>query len=728
MSWTRSVLLLAATALIALGLLAQGAPRVDQPDDRPPRPDGERPPRRDGEGLGGDRPPRPDDRPGGKGKGKGPGGGGKARPVNNRPLQELWIPPVLEGKTFNLTLGQSTKKFLEGSTNTYGYNQQNFWGPTLILNQGETVTMNVKNGLKESTTVHWHGLHLPAATDGGPHQIVAAGQTWSPSFVVKNNAGTYWYHPHMHEFTQKQLAMGAGGLIIVRDPNEAKLALPRTYGVDDLPIVLTSRRFKDNQFTYAGDDDKYGDYQLTNGTLDAQTKLPRQLVRLRILNAEIERGYVLGFSDNRVFYQIATDGGLVDQPVPLKRLTLMVGERTEILVDLGADKVGGTVELMAYNSNQDFGFPGGEADTGGANGSYLNNYDYRLLRINVAAPTGQAITKVPATLTHNVFAREKEATNTRTISVTDGRPHFAFDGKPFDMHTTNMVVKLGSTEVWTVRNNNIFGHSFHLHDVQFRVLSRTDREVAEYEKGWKDTFYLPRGAAVTFVAKFDDYASDTDPFMFHCHMSNHEDGGMMGQFIVSKNPAAVKKDAKGLINFRAQTKHPLPAAEIVATAAQATQPAAGFTRTGVNGKPLVLAALAKTKSVVLFFIEKECPCSRDAAPYLTQLQAAYGDACTVVGVINADAAGAKEWAATVKPGFPVIADPDFAVIDAYGAKRSVYVTVIAPGGKIAKAYPGYNADSLSEISATVAKLGGVPSVKLIWKDAPGELLAGCPLK
>jgi peroxiredoxin len=97
-------------------------------------------------------------------------------------------------------------------------------------------------------------------------------------------------------------------------------------------------------------------------------------------------------------------------------------------------------------------------------------------------------------------------------------------------------------------------------------------------------------------------------------------------------------------------------------------------------------------------------------------------------VINADAAGAKEWAATVKPGFPVIADPDFAVIDAYGAKRSVYVTVIAPGGKIAKAYPGYNADSLSEISDTVAKLGGVPSVKLIWKDAPGELLAGCPLK
>ncbi len=717
----RPLILVILTLSVVGGLLAQSVPKSDPSDDRPPRPDGPPP---------GDRPPE------GKGKGKkgkgpggpGGGGGGKARPANNRPLQELWVPPVIEGKSFNLTLATSSRKFLEGTTNTYGYNGLSFWGPTVILNQGETVTMNVKNELKEATTVHWHGLHLPAATDGGPHQIVEPGKTWSPSFVVKNSAGTYWYHPHLHELTQKQLALGAGGLIIIRDPIEARLALPRTYGVDDLPLVLTSRRFKENQITYDGDNDKYGDYQLTNGTLDAQTKLPRQLVRLRILNAEIERGYVLGFSDNRVFYQIATDGGLVDRPVPLKRLTLMVGERTEILVDLGADKVGGTVDLMAYNSNQTFGFPGGEPDTGGANGSYLNNYDYRLLRINVVAPTAKAVVKVPETLTHNVFVSEKEASAKRTISVTDGRPHFAFDGKPFDMHTTNMVVKLGATEVWTVKNNNIFGHSFHLHDVQFRILSRTDRYVAEYEKGWKDTFYLPRGAAVTFVAKFDDYASDTDPFMFHCHMSNHEDGGMMGQFIVSRDPAAVKKDAKGMINFRAQTKHPLPASEVAATAAQASKPAAGFAKSDLAGKQLVLSDLAKTKPVVLFFIEKECPCSRDAAPYLSQLQAAYGGSCAVVGVINADAAGAKAWATAVRPGFPVIADPDFAVIDAYGAKRSVYVTVIAPGGHIAKAYPGYNADSLTEISATVAKLGGVPTAKLVWKDAPGELLAGCPLK
>ena len=209
-----------------------------------------------------------------------------------RPFQDLWIPPAIQGKSFNLTLSGKTHSFWKGATTTtYGFNEAYFWGPTLIFNQGDKVQINVKNELAESTTVHWHGLHLPAAMDGGPHQSIEAGGTWNPSFIVKNNAGTYWYHPHPHGATQKQLTLGAGGLIIIKDPIEAALPLPRTYGVDDLPIVLTSRRFYHNdQFSYDGNNDKYGDYLLTNGTLDAQTSLPAQVVRLRILNADVERG------------------------------------------------------------------------------------------------------------------------------------------------------------------------------------------------------------------------------------------------------------------------------------------------------------------------------------------------------------------------------------------------------------------------------------------------------
>ncbi|NBR43346.1 MAG: bilirubin oxidase, partial [Verrucomicrobia bacterium] len=241
--------------------------------------------------------------------------------------------------------------------------------------------------------------------------------------------------------------------------------------------------------------------------MDAQTKLPAQLVRLRLLNAEIERGYVLGFSDDRPFYLISTDGGLIDKPIALKRIRLMVGERAEILVDLGQDKPGSSLEMMAYNSGQTFGFPGGEPDSGGANGSLLNDKDFRILKINIAPATVQKLTAVPTALKTNRYPQAAEATEKRRLNVTDGRPFFKFDGKSFDMHSSNIVVKLGATETWTITNNNIFGHSFHIHDVQFKILSRSNGEVPDYENGWKDTAYLPKGQSVTFVAKFEDYAS-----------------------------------------------------------------------------------------------------------------------------------------------------------------------------------------------------------------------------
>ena len=450
-----------------------------------------------------------------------------------RPFQKLHIPEAIVGTSFNLNVHKSSKSFWKGATTaTYGYNNESFWGPTLILKKGDTVQMNVRNELDEPTTTHWHGLHLPAATDGGPLQVIPAGKTWSPSFKVTNNAGTYWYHPHAHETTQKHLTMGAGGLIIVKDPIEAALPLPREYGVDDIPLVLTSRRFHlDDQFSYDGDNDKYGDFAFANGTLDAEVGLPAQVVRLRILNAEIERGYDLGFSDGRTFHVIATDGGLVEKPIPVTRMKLMVGERIEVLVDLGGDKVGSSVDLMAYNAGQPFGYPGGEPGTRPPNGGYLNNINFRLLHINVTPRTAKAITTLPATLVKNRLWTESDATQQRTIRISGGRPLFNFDDKPYARNVINQTISLGAVEQWTIRNNNIFGHTFHIHDVQISIISRTSG-VQDYERGWKDTLYVPRGESVSFIAKFDDYASDTDAFMYHCHMSNHEDGGLMGQFIV----------------------------------------------------------------------------------------------------------------------------------------------------------------------------------------------------
>jgi blue copper oxidase len=453
--------------------------------------------------------------------------------TTNTTYNALFIPPVITGTNFNLTLDKATKQFKTGAvTATYGYNGNSFWGPTLVMNQGDNVKINVTNNLTDATTVHWHGFHIPAVMDGGPHQIIDAGGKWSPNFVIKNNAGTYWYHPHLHLKTYEQLAKGAGGLIIIKDPVESALALPRTYGTDDIPLVLSSRRFNgDNSISING---AYGDYLLSNGVMNAQVTLPKQYVRFRILNAEIERGYDLGISDNRSFYIIANDGGLLNAPVSVKRVKMMPGERIEIMVNLGDDTMGSSIDLKAFNSGQAFGFPGGEPATMGDFGSLLNNKDFTVLHINVGAATANPITSLPAKLASQVYWTNADVTNSRTINITGGQggSAFTFDNNTYGFTTINQTVALNAVEKWTIVNNNIFGHSFHVHDVQFKIVSRSSGVVGPHESGWKDTVYVPLGETVTVIAKFDDFADPTNPYMYHCHFSNHEDGGMMGQFLV----------------------------------------------------------------------------------------------------------------------------------------------------------------------------------------------------
>lgn len=455
----------------------------------------------------------------------------------------LWIPDTLSGTQFNLALKDTFAQLRTGNqTITEGVNNQ-FWGPTLFFNQGDTVHLNVHSYLNDSTTLHWHGMHLPAVMDGGPHQIIPPGTTWQPYWKVTNNAATYWYHPHLHQMTQEQMTKGLGGFIIVRDAQEAALALPRTYGVDDIPLALTSRRYNTSDNSFVTANTSYGDYMLTNGTPNAEVSLPKQYVRLRILNAEMERAYNIGFSDNRTFYLIATDGGLVNTPVALTRLILAVGERAEIMVDLGNDAIGSSLDLKAYNSGFSLGFPGGEPSTTGQFGSLLNNTTFTLLHINVAAATANPITAVPATLANNTYWTAADATVNRTINVTQGTPGpgglpFSLDNTPFVLSYINKTIPLNNVEAWTITNNNVFGHAFHIHDVEFKLVSRSTGSVANYEEGWKDVLYLPINSSATFVAKFTDYSDSIHPFMYHCHFAPHEDGGMMGQFVVKDNTAA----------------------------------------------------------------------------------------------------------------------------------------------------------------------------------------------
>ncbi len=476
----------------------------------------------------------------------------------------LWIPDTLSGTNFNLTIKDTFSQLTVGNqTITAGINGK-IWGPTLFFNKGDIVHMNVQNKLNEATTLHWHGFHLPAVMDGGPHQMIPPGTTWQPYWKVTNNASTYWYHPHLHEMTEEQITKGIGGLIIVRDEIESALVLPRTYGVDDIPLVLTDRDFNtQEQFVTV----PYGDSMMTNGTLRAQYSVPGQMVRFRILNAAIERSYNIGFSDNRNFSIICSDGGLLNAPVSLNRYLLHAGERVEILVDFSG-QTGQSFDLKAFNSTLANAIPGGENFPNGPFANYLGKKDFTMLHINVGTQTQQPITSIPAVLTNNVLLNAADADITRVITLSDstgvteppilGPNAFIINHKLFDIDYNEYQVPLGNTEIWEIRSSSGFGHPFHIHDVEFNILSINGAAPPAAQAGWKDVVFIPRQQTVRFIAKFEDYADALHPFMYHCHISLHEDEGMMGQFVVTEPSSASLEPIKKASNIQL---FPNPASE-----------------------------------------------------------------------------------------------------------------------------------------------------------------------
>jgi blue copper oxidase len=198
------------------------------------------------------------------------------------------IPDTLSGADIYLSIADSNQQFYPGiNTPTIGYNGR-YLGPTILLNKGQNVAMHVTNMLADTTTTHWHGLHVAPINDGSPHNPIIAGDTWLPSFAVMDNAATYWYHPHLHGKTMDQVLKGAAGLIIVRDSIESSLNLPRTYGVDDIPVVCQFQTIDGNTKQIVLDDE-LDNATMVNGTINAMVNVPAQVVRLRLLNASSHR-------------------------------------------------------------------------------------------------------------------------------------------------------------------------------------------------------------------------------------------------------------------------------------------------------------------------------------------------------------------------------------------------------------------------------------------------------
>lgn len=446
---------------------------------------------------------------------------------------QISIPEILTGAEINLQIAPSEKEFFPGiMTKTYGYNG-NYLGKTIILNKGQKVKLNVINALSETTTTHWHGLHVAPINDGSPHNPIIAGDTWSPEFTVMDKAGTYWYHPHLHEKTLKQVVKGAAGLIIVRDDEETALKLPRKYGVDDFPLICQFQTFDSNKQIV--EEDESDNTILLNGTVNGHLDVPSQMVRLRLLNASSHRVFRFGFDGNLSFYQITSDAGLLNKPVKLTRLNLGSGERAEIIVDLSILQ-GKTIKLKTFGNELPIGYPGGPAMMGMAAGP-LDNKTSDVLTLNVVEKTVDPVLEISQSLTTNVVWPQSNTTN-RPMGFTAqpmmSMTNFFINNKKFDEKVINFKTKLNNTEIWTLTNQTMMAHPFHIHGNHFYVLSINGQAPPENMAGRKDVVLVPpMNGSVQLIMKYEDFVDSEIPYMYHCHILSHEDGGMMGQFVVT---------------------------------------------------------------------------------------------------------------------------------------------------------------------------------------------------
>ncbi|EPL0661277.1 multicopper oxidase CueO [Proteus mirabilis] len=492
----------------------------------------------------------------------------------------LAIPPQIspdKQQKIVLNIQQGVSQFTAtASTTTWGYNGS-LLGPALKLKRGEPVTIEINNTLPETTTVHWHGLEISGEQDGGPQATIAPGKSRTVTFTPDQAESTCWFHPHTHGITGKQVAMGLGGLVIIEDDETAKRKLPHRWGVDDLPVILQDKRLDSNgQIDYQLDVMSatvgwFGDMMLTNGAIQPQHIVPKGWIRLRFLNGCNARSLNLATSDGRPMYVIASDGGLLAEPVKVTELPILMGERFEVLVDTSDGRDFDIVTLPVRQMGMVLApfdnvlpvlrlLPSAEKAVGIlpdqlalipalpslshiATRSLHLRMDMRLDMQGMMALMERYGDKALAGIHHGMsHMRQGKGNGMMGGGMNCGHGSADIDiynansinGIPFSMTEPAFDVKQGVYERWLVSGRgDMMLHPFHVHGTQFRILSENGRKPEKHRQGWKDIVRV-EGQISEILVKFDHLATKEHPFMAHCHLLEHEDTGMMAGFTVSR--------------------------------------------------------------------------------------------------------------------------------------------------------------------------------------------------
>ena len=373
------------------------------------------------------------------------------------------------------------------------------------------------------------------------NKLLKPGTTWEIDIPVTQEAGMSWYHPHFMGKTAEHVHSGLAGIYLIEDENSKSLKLPKNYGVDDIPLIIQDRSFSDGIMdpysvtTQLMTDGLRGDTLVINGTVNAYHVVSQGLGALKIIKRlKCKILAVFYLSNKSSFYKIATEGGFLNKPVAMDELVMAPGERNEIMIDVSKiDTVNVMAEFLPIDPEDQLFFM-----------SWFNPIASVVeLRTDASITTNSVLPEVLNNITYYTNVDEAKAV-VRNISLEmgdggDGDENvapidlhnlFTINGRSMSMQRIDERVKKGDLEVWRIVGDEM-PHPFHVHGVSFQILRHQGQVPAEADRGWKDTVVVGE-EPTDIIMRFNYTANDDTPYMYHCHILEHEDGGMMGQFTV----------------------------------------------------------------------------------------------------------------------------------------------------------------------------------------------------
>lgn len=400
-----------------------------------------------------------------------------------------------------------------------------FPGPILRLREGDAVRLTYTNRLPQPSNLHLHGLHISPQVDL-PLLEIAPGDSHVYAFELqKGSSGTHWYHPHVHGNVAAQMAAGLSGAMIVSGPMDA---MPELVAAEEHLLVLKDLALRGGAVKSHDMMDwmngQEGALQLVNGQLKPTLRAQKATLRLRLVNASNARYYRLKLEDHPL-YLIATDGGFVEKPVMLDELLLAPGERVEVMVQLNREGNFRLQNLPYKRGTMMMGGMGGLSGMGGMNMGGASADAAPSTLLTVVAPNNPKPTPLPTGFASLERLDVSGAAATRRITFSEQmmQAQFFFNKKSFDATRVDFTGKRGTLEVWELHNTSDMDHPFHLHSYPFQIIDRNG--VPEPYRAWKDVVNLKKNDLVRIAVPLRDFTGLT---VYHCHIVEHEDRGMMG--------------------------------------------------------------------------------------------------------------------------------------------------------------------------------------------------------